>query len=118
MGENGKLAGLGFGIGVLSGLLGIGGGIFMVPLLVAYFAFDQHLAHGTSLAVVIPTAIVGSVVYGIHGNVDMSMAANLVVGSMIGAGIGARMMKKLPALQLKRIFGVMLALVGVRMIFS
>ena len=118
MKETWKYVGVGLGIGVLSGLLGVGGGIFLVPILTSYFAVDQHLAHGTSLAVVIPTALVGATVYSYHGTIDVLLAAQLAVGGVIGAAIGARVMKKIPAAQLKRMFGVMLVLVGIRMVLS
>lgn len=113
-----KYIGVGIGIGVLSGLLGVGGGIFLVPILVGYFGVDQHLAHGTSLAVVVPTACVGAAIYGFHGSMDITQAAQLAIGGVIGAAIGARVMKKIPAAQLKRLFGIMLMLVGLRMVFS
>ena len=108
----------GFCIGILSGLLGVGGGIFLVPALVTYFAIDQHKAHAISLAVVLPTAVTGALVYGIHGDMDYSLAAKIAVGGIIGALIGARLMKKVPAAVLKRMFGVLLCLVGVRMLLS
>jgi len=109
---------VGFVIGILSGLLGVGGGVFLVPVMVSLFAIPQHTAHGTSLAVVIPTAIVSSIIYGTHGNIDLGIALNLLVGSVIGANIGARVMKKIPASRLKQIFGVMLFLVGLRMVLG
>ena len=118
MNESLKLTGVGFAIGIASGLLGIGGGVFMVPVMVTYFAVAQHKAQATSLAVVIPTAAVSAAVYGLHGNIDLAVTFNLVIGSMFGAGIGARLAKKLPAVQLKRLFGVMLVLVGLRMVLS
>ncbi|MDU4959982.1 MAG: sulfite exporter TauE/SafE family protein [Sporomusaceae bacterium] len=113
-----KMVGTGFGIGILSGLLGVGGGVFLVPLLVGAFAIPQHLAQGISLAVVIPTAIVSSIIYSLHGSADYAIALQIIAGSMVGAHFGAKWMKRLPAAQLKRLFAIMLLLVGIRMVIS
>ena len=118
MNNNWKFLGTGLGIGALSGLIGIGGGVFMVPIMVSYFGVAQHVAQGTSLAVVIPTAIVSSIVYSLHGSIDYGIALQLIVGSVVGASLGAKLMKKLPAAQLKRLFAVMLILVGIRMVIG
>lgn len=118
MSEVGKYVGVGLGIGMLSGLLGVGGGIFLVPILTGWFAVEQHMAHGTSLAVVVPTGIVGATIYSLHGTLDATLALKLAVGGVVGAAVGARLMKKIPAAQLKRMFGVMLILAGLRMVFG
>lgn len=111
-----KLLAVGFGVGILSGLLGLGGGVFLIPIMVSYFAVAQHNAHATSLAVVVPTAIVSASIYSFHGSIDLSITLNVVIGSMIGASIGARVAKKISAAQLKRLFGILLVVVGLRMI--
>ena len=116
--NNAKVLATGFGVGILSGLLGVGGGVFMVPIMVSYFGVVQHVAHGTSLAVVIPTAIVSSIIYALHGSVNYEVAVQLIAGSVVGAWLGARIMKRLPAEQLKKLFAVMLILVGLRMVIS
>lgn len=116
MSEQLKFSGAGFFVGVLSGLLGVGGGIFLVPIMVTYFSITQHIAQATSMAVVIPTALVSSAIYGFHGNTDMGLAFNLVIGSICGASIGARLMKKIPAIRLKQLFGMLLIFVGLRMV--
>ena len=116
MGRKSKLSLSGFLAGILSGLLGVGGGIIMVPLMVSFFGINQHQAHATSLAVIIPTAIISSIIYGFHGQIDLSIAVNLAIGSIIGAAIGAKLMPKIPAMQLKRLFWILLVLVGIRMI--
>ncbi len=112
-----KLLAIGFGIGILSGLLGVGGGIFLVPIMVGYLALPQHSAHATSLLVVFPTAIAGSFVYSQHQQLDYVMAFSLAIGAMAGAAVGAHFLKRIPAHQLKRYFGVMLLLVGLRMVW-
>lgn len=111
-----KKASTGFIVGILSGLLGVGGGVFMVPLMVSWFGFNQHIAQATSLAMIIPTALFGSIVYSMHGSVDFRIAAFLAVGSIVSAMLGAYVMIHMPAKQLKAIFGVMLVLVGIRMV--
>ncbi|MDR3349975.1 MAG: sulfite exporter TauE/SafE family protein [Acidaminococcales bacterium] len=108
----------GFIIGILSGLLGVGGGIFLIPLLTVYFGLVQHKAHAVSLAVVLPTAIVGAAIYGFHGDMDIVLGAKLAIGGIVGATIGARAMQKIPAAVLKRLFGLLLCLTGVRMLLS
>ena len=112
-----KLA-TGFGVGILSGLLGVGGGVFMVPIMVTWFGFTQHTAQATSLAMIIPTAVFSSAVYSLHGSVDVHMALVIAVGSMISASLGARLMTRIPAVTLKRLFGLMLVIVGIRMVMS
>jgi len=118
MNESIKLVFIGIGIGILSGLLGVGGGVFLVPILVTYLGVSQHHAQGTSLAVIVPTAIVSSLSYGFHGNIDLGLALNLIVGSILGVSIGARIMKKLPAAKLKQLFGGILIIVGLRMVLG
>ena len=118
MSDGVKLTGTGFVAGILSGLLGIGGGIIMVPAMVSLFAIAQHKAQGISLAVIIPTGIVSSIIYGFHGNIDMPIALNLILGGILGATVSARLAKRIPAHRLKQMFGVMLILVGIRMVLS
>lgn len=102
--------------GVLSGMLGIGGGMILVPVMVSLLGLSQHEAHATSLAVIIPTAASSAAIYGLHGQLDFTVAAMLTVGSVVGAALGSRWMSKIPAAQLKRMFGVFLVLVGLRMV--
>lgn len=116
--QNGKMVGYGFIAGILSGLLGVGGGIVLVPIMVACLGLTQHIAHATSLAVIVPTALVGSVVYGFHGNNDFMLALTLAIGSVFGASLGAGWMPRIPAAQLKRLFGLLLLIVGIRMVLS
>lgn len=108
----------GFMVGVLSGLLGVGGGVFMVPIMVGWFGFTQHIAQATSLAMIIPTALVGSVIYSFHGSIDLTIAAVLAAGSMLSAAVGSRVMTRMPAARLKQLFGLMLFLVGIRMVWA
>ncbi|MDR3591428.1 MAG: sulfite exporter TauE/SafE family protein [Negativicutes bacterium] len=118
MQQNTKFILVGFVVGILSGLLGLGGGVFLIPVMVTCFAVAQHNAHATSLAVVVPTAVVSATSYAFHGFIDFGTTLNVIIGSIIGASFGARLAKKIPAAQLKRLFGLFLVCVGARMMFS
>lgn len=107
---------VGAGSGLLAGLLGIGGGALTVFGLVSLAAFSQHHAHATSLATIPVVALAGATVFGIHGNVDVRFGALLVVGSFAGALLGARVMARMSELWLRRSFGILMLLVGVRLL--
>lgn len=96
---------IGLGAGVVSGLLGVGGGIVIVPMLVLLAGLSQHEAHATSLAAVIPIASVGAATYAIDGSVELDIALWIAAGALIGAPIGARLMSRLPESTLKILFG-------------
>jgi uncharacterized protein len=107
---------LGLGVGVLSGLLGIGGGSVIVPALVLLFGYDQHLAEGTSLAVIIPTAALGAISHARRGYTDWATGGRLGLGGAVGALIGAEVALAIPSATLARAFGVLLAVVTVLMV--
>ncbi|MGH8573565.1 MAG: TSUP family transporter [Gammaproteobacteria bacterium] len=101
------LVGIGALAGVASGLLGVGGGIVMVPLLVFAAGLSQHQAHATSLAAIVPIAAMGAVPFAVDGRIDYGIAALLALGSLIGAPIGARLMAGLQEAPLKIAFGTL-----------
>lgn len=103
---------IGLGAGVLSGLLGVGGGIFIVPMLVLLAGFSQHHAHATSLAAVVPIAAAGAFFFGTEANVDLLIALPLAAGALIGAPLGARLMAGLEEATLKIFFSVLLIALG------
>ncbi len=105
---------LGLMSGVLSGLLGIGGGAFVVPLLVLAFGLDQHLAQGTSLAVMIPAGIAGTLVHWRARRLDFSLIWGLVAGVILGAFVGGQFALVLPERPLQVIFGAILLWTGLR----
>lgn len=108
---------LGLGSGLLTGLLGIGGGAFIVPLLVFAFGFDQHLAQGTSLAIMIPAGLVGTIVHARAGRLDSKLVIGLVLGVAAGAFLGGKLALLLPERPLQIIFGVILFWTGTRYVF-
>lgn len=108
---------LGLVAGVMSGLIGIGGGIVIVPVLVFLFGFSQHLAQGTTLAMMVPPiGILAAWMYFKEGYVDLSVAAVLCVGFFFGGVLGAKIATSLSSAVLERVFGVVLLAVSIKMI--
>jgi uncharacterized protein len=96
--------------GAFSGLFGLGGGIVMVPLLTSLGGLTQRRASAYSLAAILPAAIVGSIPYLTHQAVDLISAGLLVVGSVVGAAYGARLLARVPETLLRWLFvGVLVA---------
>lgn len=110
---------LGLGVGVFSGVVGVGGGIVLVPALVYLFKFPQHLAQGTSLVMLIPPiGLLGAYTYYKHGYVDLRAAGLLIIGFVVGSPLGARVAVALPQETLRRVVGWVLLAVGARMIIG
>jgi uncharacterized protein len=99
---------IGLAAGIFGGLIGLGGGIIMIPLLVGLLKLDQCRAHGTSLAVLIFTGISGAFTYGYHGQIDWTAAAALAVPAVFTATAGAHLADRLPDWKLKKAFGAFL----------
>jgi uncharacterized membrane protein YfcA len=98
--------------GVVSGLLGVGGGIVIVPMLVLVGGLSQHHAHATSLAAVIPIAAVGAATYALDDSVHLGIGAALALGAIFGAPLGARFMARFSEASLKITFGFLLIALG------
>lgn len=109
----------GVGIGTLSGLLGIGGGVVLVPGLTLLFGFSQAEAQGTSLAVMIPPiGIFAALVYYQHGFVRLPVVGLIAVGFMAGAFLGAKLVPYHPLEVLRVVFGLLLVYLGFAFVMS
>ncbi len=105
--------------GIVSGALGVGGGIIVVPALIYFLGFSQHLAQGTSIAVLLPpTGIAAAMTYYNKGFMDLKVAGILIVMFVLGSYLGSLISFEIPAKILKRIFGAFMLFVAIRMIFS
>jgi uncharacterized membrane protein YfcA len=110
---------LGLVAGTLSGLIGIGGGTIIVPALIFLFGFSQHLAQGTTLALLVPPiGILAAWTYYKQGYVDLHIAAWICLGFFFGGLLGAKFATNLSNVVLERIFGVALLLISLKMIFG
>lgn len=103
-------------VGIVSALFGIGGGLLMVPFMVLVLGFDQHLAQGTTLAVIIPTAIAGAFAHHKRGFVEIHLAVWIAVGGFVGIYVGSRAALATSGDVLRTVFGVVVVALGVRFI--
>ena len=111
------LAVLGFFAGGVSGLIGIGGGVVIVPCLVFIFGMPQNMAQGTTLALLVPPiGLWAAWTYYKQGYVDLKVAAVVCLGFVFGSFLGARFAVGLPNDVLRRVFGAALFLISLKMI--
>jgi uncharacterized membrane protein YfcA len=109
---------IGLAVGVASGVVGIGGGIFFVPALIWLLGMDQHKAQGTSLgALLLPVGIFAFLEYYRKGDADVRVAALLAAGFLVGGYFGAFGAQYIPDIWLRRIFALTLVAIGGRMFF-
>ncbi len=107
-----------FGIflsGVLSGLLGVGGGLLMVPILTLMLGKDMHSAVATSLAIIIPTAIAGTVLHGMAGRVDVKLFLICSGFAIVGGLLGSWLSGSVSPVLLRRVFAGLLFVIALRM---
>jgi uncharacterized protein len=109
---------VGVAAGFLAGLFGVGGGLLIVPGLVLAARMDQRLAHGTSLAAVLPISIASVVTYAAHDNVDWTAALWLSVGAVAGAVVGTKLLHVLPHRTLVMVFSVVVLASAARLFIA
>ena len=104
--------------GLLSGLVGIGGGIIIVPALVFFLGFSQHQAQGTSLGILLlPAGILAVMNYYKQGYIDLKVVFILFIGFVIGGYLGSKVSLNLSEVAVKKIFAVVLVLIAGKMLF-
>lgn len=104
--------------GVLSSMVGIGGGIVIVPCLVILFGFSQHTAQGTTLAMLaIPVSLAAAWSYYQKGMVDWKVALILALGFVVGGYFGGKVAVGIPTLTIKRIFAILMILIAFKFLF-
>lgn len=109
---------VGIAAGILGGLVGIGGGIIIVPSLVYFLHFSQKSAQGTSLGLLmLPMGILGVLQYYKQGHVDFKVVFILAAGFLAGSYFGSKIALSLPQETVKKIFAVLLIIVAFKMLF-
>jgi uncharacterized membrane protein YfcA len=112
------LIAVGICAGVLSGLVGVGGGIIIVPALVFFLAFSQKMAQGTSLGILLlPVGILGVFQYYKQGYIDMRVVVIISLAFLFGSYFGSKIALSLPQETVKKIFAVMMMVIAVKMLF-
>lgn len=105
--------------GIVSGLIGIGGGVLITPALIFLFKFSQHQAQGTTLALLVPPiGLLAAWTYYQQGYVDLKAAVLICLGFFLGGLLGAKFAVSVPDHILEKIFGTTLIAIGLKMFFS
>ncbi|HEX4886411.1 MAG TPA: sulfite exporter TauE/SafE family protein [Luteibaculaceae bacterium] len=105
--------------GVLSGFVGVGGGVVIVPALAFFLGLSQHEAQGTSLALLMtPVGLFAVMNYYKAGNVNIVYALTIAVGFVVGAFFGSKLSLKLPEDTVKKVFGLFMLIMSLKLIFS
>jgi uncharacterized protein len=108
-----RLAAIGTGAGLFSGLFGVGGGVLIVPLLVLWCGFGARLATGTSLAAIVVIASVAAAAHGAYGNVHLKEGVLVGIPAVAGVLIGTELQQRITTKAISLIFAAMLAVVAV-----
>ncbi len=110
---------IGITTGILSGFFGLGGGIFIIPLLTIFMGFDQKMAQGTTLLMMIPPlGVFAAYEYYKEGNVNIKAALIIGILFMLGSWIGSKIVKNVDSLIIKKIFGGILFFLSLKMLFK
>jgi hypothetical protein len=109
---------IGLAAGMLSGMVGIGGGVVIVPALVYFLAFSQKTAQGTSLAMLMfPVGILGVWQYYKQGHVDFKIVVFVALGFILGSLLGSKISLGMSDDKVKKFFGIVMLLVSLKMLF-
>lgn len=111
---------LGLAAGILSGALGLGSGLILIPIMVLLFGFAQKSAQGTALAVMVPMALLGAFRYWKNPQIEINLAVVglIAAGALVGVIIGTELAGRLPGLTLRKVFGVYLLIIGLKTLIA
>ena len=110
---------IGFVAGIISGIAGLGGAAVIIPALVVFLGFNQHLAQGTTMAMMVPPiGILAAYVYYKNGHVDVKVAGIMAICFIVGGFLGAKIAVNLPVEILRKSFAILLVGLGIKMFFK
>lgn len=111
-----RMVGIGLATGLINGLIGVGGTL-LVPALIHLVGTERRIAHGTSLAIILPTSLVSILIYGRFGAMPYGVGLMIALGGLLGGFIGAKLLRKISVVWLKRFFSILMIIAGLRMIW-
>lgn len=113
-----QLIGIGLITGIVNGLFGSGGGTLVVPALVFLLGMEDYKAHATAISIILPLSIISTFIYFRNNIIRFNMGIIIVLGGVIGSFIGAKFLKKIPNNILRKVFGSVIIITALRMIFK
>lgn len=113
-----KVIGVGLITGFVNGLFGAGGGTIVVPAMQKILKVEEHDSHANAIAVILPLSIMSTMIYSRHQAVDWKSLFFVAIGGIIGGIVGAKLLNKLSAKWLHRIFGLFMMAASIRMIIG
>ncbi|HHU62639.1 MAG TPA: sulfite exporter TauE/SafE family protein [Clostridiales bacterium] len=105
----------GLATGLFNGLFGAGGGIVLVPSLVLLLGVEEHDAHATAISVILPLTLISAFIYYTKGIANWDITLRVALGGMLGGYIGAKVMNRLSANLLRKIFSIFMVAAAIRM---
>src|SRR5690606_30982062 len=103
--NNIKLISLGLVTGLVNGLFGSGGGMIIVPALVFILGLKEYKAHATAISIIFPLTIISTIVYFFNNTIPLKISVLVGIGALLGSYIGAKILNKIPANILRKVFG-------------
>ncbi|NMA86650.1 MAG: sulfite exporter TauE/SafE family protein [Tissierellia bacterium] len=113
-----KLIAIGFITGIINGLFGSGGGTIIVPALVFLVKMEDYKAHATAISIILPLSVISTIIYLKSNIVKFNIGYIIAIGGIIGSFIGAKLLKKIPNLILRKTFGIIIIITAIRMIIG
>ena len=116
--DNIRLITIGIIAGFINGLFGSGGGTIVVPSLVYFINLEDYKAHATAISIILPLSIISIVIYALNNAISLRITFLVALGGIIGSYLGAKHLRKIPNLILRKLFASILIYTAIRMIFK
>lgn len=108
---------IGFGAGLINGLLGSGGGVILVTSLVFLYKLQDHKAHATAISIILPLSIISALIYIKAGITSINATFLVTLGSIVGAYFGSKLLNRLSISFIRKLFGIIMIFAAIRMMF-